>query len=124
MICDKIFRAIASEDSLIEMRFLAQVLRTDHVRRQILGEFSTESGMMKNVTKPVLLGLTFPMPTDLAIQTALVADLNGAQSAAAARRGEALTMRRDAWRAFETSIYGEVGSYEATDSEEEDEAES
>jgi type I restriction enzyme, S subunit len=108
MVCDKIFRVIPFASEPVDLRFLAQVLRTDHVRRQILGEFSTESGMMKNVTKPVLLGLTFPLPTDLAVQTALVADLTTSQTAAAARRGKALTTRRDAWRAFETAIYGDA----------------
>ena len=48
------------------------------------------------------------MPTDLAVQTALVIDLTTSQTAAAARRGEALTTRRDAWRAFETAIYGDA----------------
>ncbi|PTR12362.1 type I restriction enzyme S subunit [Novosphingobium sp. GV055] len=108
MVCDKIFRVIPFASSPVNLRFLAQVLRTDLVRRQILGEFSTESGMMKNVTKPVLLGLTFPMPSDLAVQTALVADLNAAHAAAAARRGRALITRHDAWRVFETAIYGEA----------------
>ena len=86
MVCDKIFRVIPLEGNPVDLRFLSQVLRTDLVRRQILGEFSTESGMMKNVTKPVLLSLSFPMPLDLAVQNALVTDLNAAQDAAAACR--------------------------------------
>ncbi|MEO0033352.1 MAG: HsdS: restriction modification system, type methylase [Pseudomonadota bacterium] len=122
MVCDKIFRAIPFGDNPVDLRFLTQVLRTEHVRRQILGEFSTESGMMKNVTKPVLLGLTFPMPTGLAAQTAMVADLDAAHAAAAARRGKALSTRRDAWRAFETAIYGDASEPPAIDGEE-DEAE-
>lgn len=108
MICDKIFRVIPLEGSPVDLHFLSQVLKTDLVRRQILGEFSTESGMMKNVTKPVLLSLSFPMPPSLAVQTGLVANLTAAQDAAAVHHGAALTTRRDAWRAFETAIYGNV----------------
>ncbi|MGH6633423.1 MAG: hypothetical protein ACREB0_08685, partial [Sphingopyxis sp.] len=115
MTCDKIFRVVTMERSPVDPRFLTQILKTELVRQQILGEFSTESSMMKNVTKPVLLGLTFPMPPDLAFQTALVADLTASQSAAAARRGEALTMRRDAWRAFETALYGDASELPSVD---------
>jgi type I restriction enzyme S subunit len=63
---------------------------------------------MKNISKPALRGLTFPMPLDIAVQEALVSDLIEAQPAAVAKRDEASAMRRTAWRTFETAIYGEA----------------
>lgn len=108
MLCDKIFRAVPLPNSPARFDFLAAVLKTPSVREQIEGQLTGTSPTMKNISKPALLGLTFPMPPDLAVQTALVADLTAAQDAAAARRGEALTTRRDAWHAFETAIYGDA----------------
>ncbi|MEZ5875596.1 MAG: hypothetical protein R3D30_12495 [Hyphomicrobiales bacterium] len=62
MICDKIFRVVDPYEAKIDKRFIAQVLGIHHVRSQIEREFSTKSGMMKNVSKPILMGLTFPLP--------------------------------------------------------------
>ena len=107
MLCDKIFRAVPFSASPVRFDFLAAVLKTPPVREQIEGKLTGTSPTMKNISKPALLGLNFPMPSDLAVQTALVADLHAAQSAAAARRGEALNTRHDASHAFETAIYGE-----------------
>ncbi len=62
LLCDKLFRAVFRPKSPIEARFMAIALRLNSVRSQIFREFSTDSGMMKNVSKPVLLSLTFPLP--------------------------------------------------------------
>lgn len=121
MLCDKIFRAVPFPGSPAHFEFLAAVLKTPSVREQIEGQLTGSSPSMKNISKPALLGLTFPMPSDLAVQTALVADLTASQAAAASRRGKAQTTRRDAWRAFEMAIYGENSvSIENVVSEEEE----
>ncbi|MDT8854991.1 hypothetical protein RNZ50_08150 [Paracoccaceae bacterium Fryx2] len=82
----------------------AIILRHHSVRSQILGEFSTESGMMKNVSKPVLLSLTFPLPP-IADQLALIAALDAGRLEAQRLRSEAAATRNNAWEAFEAAIF-------------------
>lgn len=108
ILCDKIFRAIPLPASPVRFDFLAAVLKTPSVREQIEGQLTGSSPTMKNISKPALLGLTFPMPTDLSVQADLMADLNAAQAAAADMRTAAQSIRHDAWRAFETAIYGDA----------------
>ena len=62
MICDKIFRVVDPDNAKVDSHFIAHVLGIYHVRAQIEREFSTKSGMMKNISKPALMGLTFPLP--------------------------------------------------------------
>ncbi|MFN7026615.1 MAG: hypothetical protein ACK4QP_19305 [Pseudorhizobium sp.] len=115
LLSDLIFRVDFGEPRAILPEFLACVLATPTVRRQIEETRTGAAPGIQKTTKGALLQLTFPMPTDLSVQTTLAADLNAAQSAAAAFRGEALIMRRDAWRAFETAIYGEASEISPPD---------
>ncbi|USQ95307.1 hypothetical protein [Caulobacter sp. RL271] len=108
MLCDKIFRALPLPGAPARFDFLAAVLKTPLVREQIEGQLTGSSPTMKNISKPSLLGLTFPMPTDLEVQAALVGDLSASQSAASGCRAQALEIRREAWRVFETAIYGDA----------------
>lgn len=71
-----------------------------------LREFSTKSGMMKNVSKPILLSLTFPLPP-LGNQRALIQALDARRADAAWLRAEAIATRADAWTAFEGAVYGD-----------------
>lgn len=107
MLCDKIFRASFYDPSPIDPQFLAQILKLRSVRAQILSEFSSKSGMMKNVSKPALLSLTFPLPTDIADQRGLMTLLEDARAGAITLRQQAANKRADAWAAFEAAIYGE-----------------
>jgi type I restriction enzyme S subunit len=104
LICDKLFRAVFRPKSAIEPRFMAMVLRLHPIRAQIVREFSTESGMMKNVSKPVLLSLTFPLPP-LEDQRALIKALNAERAEASRLRTEAAAVRVNAWAAFEAAVY-------------------
>jgi len=104
MICDKIFRVISADTIRIDPRFLANVLRIHHVRGQIEREFSTESGMMKNVSKPVLLSLNFPLPP-IEDQIALTDTLATARRMASNLRKQARETRSIAWTDFETAVY-------------------
>ena len=104
MICDKIFRVIARTTAKIAPRFLADVLRIHHVRNQIEREFSTESGMMKNVSKPVLLLLNFPLPP-IEDQIALTDTLATARAMATELREQAKATRSIAWTDFEAAVY-------------------
>lgn len=106
MLCDKIFRVSFHDPSPIDPQFLSQILKLRSVRSQVLSEFSSKSGMMKNVSKPALLSLTFPMPTDIAEQRSLIAALEQARSGAVTLRQQAAAKRADAWTDFEIAIYG------------------
>jgi type I restriction enzyme, S subunit len=106
MLCDKLFRMISRTDFAVDPRFVAQVLKLQSVRAQVFAQFSSESGMMKNISKPALLALTFPLPTDIADQRRLIADLDCARAEAIALRAKAASLRADAWAAFEAAIYG------------------
>lgn len=106
LLCDKIFRAVPLVPSPIDLTFVAQVLRLPFVRRQIETKLTGTSPTMKNISKPALLSLTFPLPTDIAEQRRLIANLDAARANAAALRAEAADLRRSAWLVFETAIYG------------------
>jgi type I restriction enzyme, S subunit len=113
LLCDKLFRAVFRKQSRIEPKFMADVLKLHSAREQIIREFSTESGMMKNVSKPVLLSLTFPLPA-LKDQQTLINALDNGRAESAALRAEAAATRANAWRAFEASVYaaGSIASVE------------
>jgi type I restriction enzyme S subunit len=104
LLCDKLFRAVFRPNSPIEPRFMAIVLRLHSVRAQIVREFSTESGMMKNVSKPVLLSLTFPLPP-IDDQRALIEALDAGRADASRLRAEAAAARANAWATFEGAVY-------------------
>ena len=104
MICDKIFRIVSLDAANVDGHFIAHVLGIHHVRAQIEREFSTQSGMMKNVSKPVLMNLTFPLPSKPE-QVAMVGVLADARTQAAALREQARTMRITAWADFEAAVY-------------------
>ncbi len=104
LLCDKLFRVIFQQNSQIYARFLAVVLRLSSVRSQIVREFSTQSGMMKNVSKPILLSLTFPLPP-LDDQHALIDALEAGRAAAKGLRAEAAAVRAAARAAFEEAVY-------------------
>ncbi len=110
MICDKIFRVVPHPDELVLPVFLASVLNVPFVRQQIRGEFSTQSAMMKNVTKPALMGLAFPLPSDILEQRRMVEALGRAREDVAVLRQQAVEQRRNARRRFEQAIYGELVS--------------
>lgn len=104
LLCDKLFRVVFRPKSRIEPRFVAIVLRLHSVRSQVMGEFSTESGMMKNISKPSLLSLSFPLPP-LDDQRALISALDAGRAEALRLRGEAAATRANAWAAFEAAVF-------------------
>jgi type I restriction enzyme S subunit len=104
LLCDKLFRIVFRPNSQIDPRFLAVVLRLNSVRSQIVREFSTQSGMMKNVSKPILLSLVFPLPP-LDDQLTLIEALETTRAAAKGLRAEAAAARVGARAAFEEAVY-------------------
>ena len=114
MICDKIFRVVGSDDAKVDTHFIAHVLGIYHVRAQIEREFSTKSGMMKNISKPALMGLTFPLPPKNE-QVAMTTTLADARAKAADLREQARKARAQAWTDFEASVYAVENKAEAAD---------
>ncbi|HEY3911802.1 MAG TPA: hypothetical protein VGM07_18225 [Stellaceae bacterium] len=104
LLCDKLFRVIFRNDPVLDPQFLSIVLRAHSVRSQIIREFSTQSGMMKNVSKPILLSLTFPLPP-LEDQGVLIQALETSRATAKGLRAEAAAIRATARGIFESAIY-------------------
>lgn len=109
MICDKIFRVVDPDEAQVVPAFITHVLGLHHVRAQIEREFSNESGMMKNVSKPVLMGLTFPLPP-VPEQQKMVQALTNARASGVQKREDAAKARAKAWADFETAVYAAEGA--------------
>ncbi|MCR1770928.1 hypothetical protein EXE55_12055 [Burkholderia glumae] len=104
MICDLIFRVVFLNESPILPHFLAVVLGTAYVRKQIEERRTGDAPMMQKITKTALMGLSIPLP-DIDIQKDLVAGLISARRHAEYKRTEAATLRQSAWATFETALF-------------------
>lgn len=107
LLCDKIFRVVFQKPTTIEPRFVAEVLKVQDVRRQIEGKLTGTSPTMKNISKPALLSLMFPLPP-VAVQRDLVCALDAERAKAAGMRNDAVALRARAASEFETAVYGEA----------------
>ena len=112
MICDKIFRVVSPDDMKVDSRFIVHVLGIHSVRAQIEREFSTRSGMMKNVSKPILMSLTFPLPPKPE-QVVMAKALADDRAHAAGLRKRAQEEHAKAWTDFETAVYAAEDKVEA-----------
>ncbi len=112
MICDKIFRVVKPDETRVDSRFIVHVFGIHSVRTQIEREFSTRSGMMKNVSKPILMSLTFPLPPKPE-QIVMAKALADARAKAADLREKARKERAKAWADFETAVYAVENDAEA-----------
>lgn len=104
MLCDKIFRVRFKRDGKLLPRFLAEAMKLQSVREQIESRLTGTSPTMKNISKPSLLGLEFPLP-DIEVQEQLVDAVASARANAVAKRLEAATLRQSAWAAFEAALF-------------------
>ena len=104
MLCDKIFRAVPFKHDPVDTMFLTQVLRSSDVRRQIEADVTGTSPTMKNISKPALMGLTFPLPPKNE-QFAMATALTDARADAANLREQARNARARAWADFEAAVY-------------------
>jgi type I restriction enzyme S subunit len=71
MLSDKLFRVKFKAKSGLDGRFLAAIMKLPTVREQIETSLTGASPTMKNISKPSLLNLQFPVP-DLETQESLV----------------------------------------------------
>ena len=104
MLCDKIFRAVPFRHDPVDMAFLTEVLRISDVRRQIEANVTGTSPTMKNISKPALMNLAFPLPPKQE-QVTMVKALARVRSNAANLREQAGETRTCAWRDFEAAVY-------------------
>lgn len=104
MLCDKIFRVRFRSDGKLLPRFLAEAMKLHSVREQIESRLTGTSPTMKNISKPSLLGLEFPLP-DIEVQKQLIEGVASARATAVAKHAEAATLRKSAWAAFESALF-------------------
>ena len=104
MLCDKIFRVVPMDPAPIDPVFLTEVLRLSDLRRQIESKVTGTSPTMKNISKPALLGLTFPLPP-LPEQQKMVQALTDARTSGVQKREDAAQARAQAWADFEAAVY-------------------
>lgn len=104
MLCDKLFRVVFKDDGCLDGRFLAAVMTLPTVREQIETRLTGTSPTMKNISKPALLELRFPVP-DPDTQRALVEALNACRTSVEHKRVEAGLLRDKAWAAFESVLF-------------------
>ena len=104
MLCDKIFRAVSFRPAPVDTMFLAQVLRISDVRRQIEANVTGTSPTMKNITKPALMNLAFPLPPKPE-QSAMAKALARACADSANLRERARKARASAWKDVEAVVY-------------------
>ena len=104
LLCDKIFRVMWRKPSRVIPEFVTEVLRAGDVRRQIETQLTGTSPTMKNISKPALLSLIFPLPP-LEDQRALIDAFASRRADAKGLRAEAAAERAAARIAFEQTVY-------------------
>lgn len=104
MLCDKIFRVRFRPDGPLDPRFLAEAMKLKSVREHIEARLTGTSPTMKNISKPALLDIRFPLP-DVGTQHRLVREIESARKIAASKRSEAITLRQSAWATFESALF-------------------
>ena len=112
MLCDKIFRVVSREPTPVDTTFLAEILRISDVRRQIEANVTGTSPTMKNISKPALMNLAFPLPPKPE-QVVMAKALADARTKAADLREKARKERAKAWTDFETAVYAAEDDAEA-----------
>jgi len=108
MLCDKIFRVIFRAHSRIDAEFLSEVMKLPTVRQQIEAKVTGTSPTMKNISKPSLMGLRFPVPQGPGgseTQRKLVASLKSVHEIAKSLRKQAQQLRIAAWETFESALF-------------------
>lgn len=88
MLCDKLFRVIWKKDSPVLPTYLDEILKIHHLRWQIENNLTGASPTMKNISKPALLALQFPLPP-LDVQANIISIIE-------AKRKEAKSLQNNA----------------------------
>lgn len=91
-------------DIVIWQTATEEAMKLHSVREQIESRLTGTSPTMKNISKPSLLDIEFPLP-DIEVQEQLVESVASARAIAVAKRTEAATLRQSAWAAFESALF-------------------
>lgn len=108
MLCDKIFRVVFARNSNIHPKFLAEILKLPFVRQQIETSATGTSPTMRNISKPALLELSFPLPmgaAGLKVQHRIVEQLEARRAKAAQLLAAAAKIRAKAWAEFLAAVF-------------------
>lgn len=105
MLCDKLFRVSFKPDSPILPKYLNEILKIPHLRWQIENSLTGASPTMKNISKPALLGLKFPLPP-LSVQGEIISEIEMMRSAARTLREDAEVGRGQAKLNVERMVLG------------------
>lgn len=104
MLCDKIFRVCFLPESQLLPQFLAEAMKLQLVREHIEAHLTGTSPTMKNISKPALLDIHFPLPS-VEVQRHLVAKILCGRRKAAYMRRKARVLRSSAWADFESALF-------------------
>ena len=104
MLCDKIFRVRFRPGGNLLPAFLVESMKLHSVREQVESQLTGTSPTMKNISKPSLLDLEFPLP-DIDVQKEMVSDMAKARAKAVAKRAEAAALRQSALATFEAALF-------------------
>lgn len=105
MLCDKLFRVIWREKSLILPKYLDEILKIPHLRWQIENNLTGASPTMKNISKPALMALQFPLPS-LEIQASIIAHIEAKRTEARSLLDAAKEKQRQGAKETEQMILG------------------
>jgi type I restriction enzyme S subunit len=105
MLCDKLFRVIWKQDSTILPEYLNEILKIPHLRWQIENNLTGASPTMKNISKPALMALQFPLPP-LDIQEEIISEIEEKRKEASALQNDAKVSQKQAEVEIERMILG------------------
>jgi len=107
MLCDKLFRIIWKNDSLILPEYLNEILKIPHLRWQIENKLTGASPTMKNISKPALMALQFPLPP-LEIQLKIISVIEAKRNQSQVLLSEAIRNKKEAAIQVEKLILGTI----------------
>lgn len=105
MLSDKLFRVIWKEDSEILPKYLDEILKIPHLRWQIENNLTGASPTMKNISKPALMALRFPLPP-LEVQEEIITKIEAKRKEARKLMDEAKFSQQKAAGEIEKMILG------------------
>jgi type I restriction enzyme S subunit len=82
-------------------------MKLELVREHIESRLTGTSPTMKNISKPALLAIRFPLP-DLETQQHLVDGIASSRQISFAKRTEAAVLRKSAWASFESALFSDT----------------
>ncbi|AOY57308.1 restriction endonuclease subunit S [Desulfococcus multivorans] len=105
MLCDKIFRVVWKEESPVLPKYLDEILKIPHLRWQIENNLTGASPTMKNISKPALMALRFPLPP-LHIQEEIISEIEEKRKKARNLQDDAKISQKQAGLEIEKMILG------------------